>query len=424
MRLRIEAPTFGPAGVGRREDGKVVMVQGAYPGDEVEARIVAEHSGYSEAEMVALVTPSVDRVSAPCSRHPECGGCAWMGLSLDAQRRLKRELVARCVRNLPGATELLGEVVHVGPDLGYRQRCRLAIEVPGSGKMRLGFFRHGTHEVVGLETCLVCLPGLNRTLGMLDGWPMPAGMEGSVELTLDAAGQVFAAFYLGKPFATGQKLADVLVERTVVSGCVVKAPKSQAGEAGVKVGYLDVSDEAEIRVPVTATAFSQANPWVNKALVSHVLGQILGETKGERALHVLELYAGHGNFTRPLLHAGAKVTAVELGVDLELIQAHPELWFLRSDAEEAMRRLLKKPDFRPDVVMLDPPRTGAKEVMAHIAKMAPKRVVYVSCDPNTFARDAQSLQKAGYTLTSLRAFDMMPHTWHVELAAAWKSGTP
>lgn len=446
MRLRIDAPTFGPAGVARRDDGKVVMVHGAYPGDEVRVRVTAEHSGYSEAEVLELLVPSGQRVQAPCGRHPECGGCAWMGLGLAAQRRLKRELVARCVRNLEGADGLLGEVVTGGPDLGYRQRARLAIEVAAGaspGKMRLGFFKHGTHTVVPLDACPVLLPQLNRTLGLLDGWPMAAGMEGSVELSLDADGQVFAAFYLGKPYAGAQALADALVTKGVVAGCVVKAPKSAEGRSGVGVGFLVVAENPEIRVPVTATAFSQANPWVNKQLVEYVVREVVGAKRGtargtaiEDALgdvavgeasadvpHVLELYAGHGNFTRPLLQAGCKVTAVELGVDLGLIEPHPQLWFLRSDAEAAMQRLNKKQGFKPDVVMLDPPRTGAKEVMAAIAKMAPRRVVYVSCDPNTFARDAMVLQKAGYRLASLSAFDMMPHTWHAEVVGRFESGS-
>lgn len=426
MRLSIDAPTFGPAGVGRREDGKVVMVHGAYPGDVVQVRLVAEHSGYSEADIETLERPSAERVPAPCPRQPECGGCAWMGLNLGAQRRYKRELVLRCVRNLRGAEELLGEVQYAGPELGYRQRARLAIEaqesVGGVWGMRLGFFKHGTHQVVPLQQCDVCMPELNRALGGLDGWPISSGMEGSVEMTRDASGEVMAAFYLGKPYRECQELAAGLVGGGVLAGCVVKAPGSTSGKSGKMLGHLVVAEEPEIQVPVTPVAFSQANPWVNRLLVRRTLEAVgvagSGSAAGGRdPLQLVELYAGHGNFTRPLLAAGYRITAVELGVDLGLIEANPNLWFIQSDAAAAMKRLVRRKETRPATLLLDPPRTGAKEVMPLVVQMAPNKVVYISCDPNTFARDAAILQTGGYRLSSLQAFDMMPHTWHTELLA-------
>gem|GEM_PF-6938926 len=485
--LHVDAPTFGPAGVARRADGKVVLVHGAYPGDIVAAAITREHTGYAEAVIESIETPSVDRVQPPCSRHPLCGGCAWMGLSREAQSRHKRALVERTLRNLTGAPQLLADMAGTGPELGYRQRCRLALEaapeakpllnilappstrplagsgytaaggieiserpctLPGRrgsramGSLRMGFFRHGTHEIVPLDSCPVCMPELNEALGRLNGWPMDAGMEGSVELTRDSSGAVFGVFYLGKPCGDTQGLAKGLVESGVLAGCVVKAPKSPAAKAGRMEGHHLVLGLHTI--PVTCESFSQANPWVNDLLVGHVVGLVSSISKAAvmptggllagtdagsgpktgsdkefavaAPLHIVELYAGHGNFTRPLLHLGHKVTAVELGVDLSLIEAHANLWFLRSDAAQAMKRLLKK-GHRADLVMLDPPRSGAKEVMLLISAMGPKAVLYVSCDPNTFARDAALLQADGYRLASLRAFDMMPHTWHAELVA-------
>ncbi len=413
LSVTIERPAYGPYGVGHRADGKVVLVRRAIPGDVVLAEAVLEKKAMVEAVALEVLEPSPDRREPRCPAHPECGGCSWMAMNRDAQLRHKRTVLSHTLRKLFNeACPEIPPVRHDEHEFGYRQRARLHIASQGTSPLRIGFFSHGTHRIVPISGCPICLPALDAVIGSLATWSPGTDLSGSVEFLVTDDDQVMAIFYLARPVPNPQVLAERLGKQTLLSGVHVVAPKSGRGEWGQTTSLITVQDEPHCTIPVFPGAFSQANRTMNKALVTHVVER-LSTMDGPR--EILELYSGHGNFTWPLAAAGFSVRAVETGLRLDLLPDHPAVKFTKQDAAAFLRHFARS-DRRVDKLLLDPPRWGAKAAIPHIIELSPRKIVYVSCDPNTFARDAFKLTEAGYTMTDVTAFDLMPQTFHTELA--------
>jgi 23S rRNA (uracil1939-C5)-methyltransferase len=415
FQIRITDPAYGPYGVGRREDGMVVLVRQAVPGDVVLAEVVSRRKKMAEACVVEILEPSPDRCAARCPVQAECGGCSWMVMRREAQLAHKRTVVARTLRKLTGDRDAEAAVAPVRHDehaFGYRQRARLHVAGEAGASLRIGFFSHGTHDIVPISGCPICLPALDRCIGTLAAFRPHEAVNGSMEFIVDDAERVLAIFYLARPCSDPRGLAQALVEGTELAGCTVVSPKTGRAHWGIEDGVITVQEEPRCTIPVFPGAFSQANRTLNRGLVAHAVERLVA---GVPSRDLLELYAGHGNFTFPLASHGFSVQAVETGVRTELLPPAPTVRFARQDAGAFLRRLVRRGE-RVGAVLLDPPRWGAKEVVPHIVSLAPETVLYVSCDPNTFARDAATLQAGGYRLAEVVPFDLMPQTFHTELA--------
>jgi len=413
--IDITSPAYGPYGVGRRADGKVILVRLAVPGDRVQVEPVKETSGMIEAVIDRLLERSPNRRMPPCPASPRCGGCSWLHYRREAQHEFKNELIARAVRNLIPPDEI-EPIQQSGHWRGYRQRARLQVQAGAGESIRIGFFSHGTHDLVPLSRCLVCLPELSGAIGTLAKTKAPADFTASVQFVVGDRGDVLAGFYLGDSVEDPLGLADCLGENSSLDGVAVASPGSQPVGWGRQFASITVFEEPQVYVPVFPAAFCQANRFVNRLLVSHVvdLFKQVGRDKG-----ILELYAGHGNFSYPLAAVGFDVDAVETAVAQGVLPASPRVRFERRSAAAACQSYVKEGRKWPNL-LLDPPRSGAKDVMPFVQHLSPKNVVYVSCDPNTFARDAARLRRQGYNLTRLTPFDMMPHTFHVELVGLFE----
>lgn len=419
LRIRIERPAYGPYGVGHQEDGKVVLVRQGVPGDVVLARPLVTRPRMVEATIIEVLEPSPDRRQPLCSALPECGGCPWMQMTREAQLRHKQTVLDHALRKLfsphcPASPPLR----HDGNELGYRQRARLHVSADGNAPLRIGFFSLGTHDIVPIAGCPVCLPALHNAIASLAAWTPSEGIGGSMEFIVDDDNRVMAIFYLAKLHPEPQRLADELGQGTTLDGCLVVSPKSGRASWGLEVAHLTVQENPPSAIPIFPGAFAQANRTMNRELVSHVV-EIFEQFGGASA--ILELYAGHGNFSYPLARAGFEVRAVETALRTELLPDVPGVRFTRQDATTCLGHLAGKGQ-RVDKLLLDPPRWGAKTAIPHIIKVAPQRIVYVSCEPTTFARDADSLLAAGYTMNQVTAFDLMPQTFHTELVAVFAAG--
>ncbi len=416
MRISIERPAYGPYGVGHQEDGKVVLVQGGVPGDIVLAEPLVVKSRMIEARIVEVLEPSPDRRKPPCSALPECGGCTWMQFTREGQLRHKQTVLNHTLRKL--FNESCPEcppVRHDDIEFGYRQRARQHLWSDGESLLKVGFFSHGTRDLVPISACPICLPALDEVIGTLSRWSPTDSFEGSMEFLVDDSDRVVAILYLAKEHPDPQRLANELGAATALSGCQVVSPKTGRANWGLEVSQITVQEEPRCSIPVFPGAFSQANRTVNKLLVAHVV-EIFQRFGGASA--VLELYAGHGNFTFPLASAGFEVRAVETGLRTELLPDVTGVRFTRQDATSFLRYQVRKKN-KVEALLLDPPRWGAKEAIPHIIKLSPGLVVYVSCDPNTFARDAGKLVEAGYTMVDVTPFDLMPQTFHTELVGVF-----
>jgi tRNA/tmRNA/rRNA uracil-C5-methylase (TrmA/RlmC/RlmD family) len=368
--VRIEALAAGGDGVGRDAEGRVVFVPLTAPGDRVRVRIERRRKRHAHGSVVELLEPGSGRVTPPCSVFGSCGGCTWQHLDYPVQLEAKAGIVRDALARIAGlALEAPPEIHPSTVAYGYRRRTRVSVE---GG--RVGFRRRRSREVCAVDRCPVLTPALDRELGRLvAGAPARDG-----EWELSAAGETTRAVDLARLRGT-----DLVLE----------------------VG-------AE-RVATSPGVFSQANEWLLPELVDRVVA-----SAGE-GLRAVELYAGAGLFTLPLARRFEAFLAVEghdaAAADLarNLTEAGLDRVELRSEpVEGALRRLAGE---APDVLVLDPPRSGLPPGgAAELAAVAPARIVYLSCDPATLARDLRTLCEAGYRLSSVEAFDLFPQTPHVE----------
>jgi 23S rRNA (uracil1939-C5)-methyltransferase len=396
--VEIDALAPGGDAVGRQRvdaaaptaaDGRATFVALAAPGERVRARVVRAKERVAWAELVAIERPGPDRVAAACPLYGACGGCQWQHVSLDAQRAAKKAIVERAL----GTTDVA--VVAASAPLGYRDRAKLAVGRGGA----LGFRGRRSHDVVDVPACPLLGPELARVLPALRA--LARGLPPDTEIEAQA-GAEGVHVNVSRTDATGAGHAKREIDRLRAAGVV---GLSLAGKPTLGAAAVDVSEAGGPPLPIPAGGFAQVGRAANAALVSAVLTAV-GDDPGT----VLELYAGSGNFTRHLVararavHASdADPGAVERGK-----RAVPRAsWALRPQAVAA------------DTVVLDPPREGADRATLDVAARARRRVVYVSCDPQTLARDARHLRDAGFRLTSALALDLMPQTFHVEVVATF-----
>jgi 23S rRNA (uracil1939-C5)-methyltransferase len=384
-----------PAGAPTAADGRATFVPLAAPGERVRARVVRAKDRVAWAELVSIERPGPDRVPEPCPLFGTCGGCQWQHVTIAAQRAAKKSIVERALSSAASPRVDVGEVRAASPPFGYRDRAKLAVGPAGV----LGFHGRRSHDVVDVPACPLFGPELARALTALRALArgLPAGTE------LDAqAGVEGVHLNVSHTDATGAGHAKREIDRLGAAGVV---GLSLAGKPTLGAAAVDVSEPGGGPLPVPAGGFAQVGRAANAALVDAVMAAV-GSAPGV----VLELYAGSGNFTRRLVgvattvHASdADPAAVERGKRVVPQAA----WALRPQAVVA------------DTVVLDPPREGADRSNLDAAAKARRRVVYVSCDPQTLARDARRLEAGGFHLASGVALDLMPQTFHVEVVATF-----
>ena len=410
----VDGFTHGGEGV-VRVDGKAVFVAGALPGERVELRITEDQDRWARAELVDVLEPSPDRVTPPCPVAWTCGGCDLQHASREAQVRLKTRVVREQLERLGRFEDppvLPGRAI--GPALGYRAHARLHAAPDG----RLGFHAAGTNDVVPIDHCPVLTPaanGLLRRVGTSTG-------ATEVELRVDGIGPD------GDP-------ADGVVVLTPGPGALdvpegehdllLRQPDDVDSAAGGTVamrgdGVLDV-EVAGLTFALPTSGFFQVSTDAAAALVTEVL-QAAGDVEGRL---VWDLYAGVGLLALPLARAGAEVLAVEgnpaaaAAARVNAQENGLDLTVEEGDVHEALRDRAREGVLDlPDVVVLDPPRTGVgREPLLDLAALAPPRIVLVACDPASLARDARALAEAGYRLARVQPLDLFPMTHHVEAVA-------
>jgi 23S rRNA (uracil1939-C5)-methyltransferase len=407
--IEISAMTFGAFGVGRI-GGKAVMVPGAVVGDRLDVEIVSERRDYSVAKIREVVSASAERRAAPCPYLPRCGGCDWQHIEYGAQVRFKGEVVARELGHALGIEiDPSGLVEQAPAEFGYRSRIRLRVGAKGA----LGFYEAASNTIVEIDSCLVAEAGIR----------IPAHLARSlgkrveeIEVVRDGAREVQVAHLKKPPTEEDLRRArNVLEADGEIAGIVLRAGASRS-----TVGDATISIELEdgLSIEVDADLFSQVNRAQNRKLVASVMEMA--------AIHessaVLDLYCGAGNFSMPAARRGARVTGVDDDAGAIAAAARNAERLKFSGAQfvamkaSATADFLHRARYRPDIIILDPPRTGALDLMAPIVKLRAASVIYVSCDVTTLARDLRVLTGAGYKIKRVRGFDFFPNTHHVEIA--------
>ncbi|NUR91740.1 MAG: class I SAM-dependent RNA methyltransferase [Nonomuraea sp.] len=403
--------TVGPVAHGgwcvARHDGRVVFVRHALPGERVVAEVTEETTRFLRADAVEILEPSPDRVVPPCpyAGPGRCGGCDWQHATLEAQRGLKAAVVAEQLQRLAGLTRdvVVEEVPGVKDGLGWRTRVQFAA-TPGG---RLGFRKHRSHDVEEVDACLIAHPEVESVGAEAADWRGAAGVEVIASSVGDRAVVVRPRPRRSVAVPELEATASILLE----SGRGRTEPRRGSGMLREQVG------DREFRV--SGSGFWQVHPGAAETLLDAVLTYATPEP-GEWAL---DLYCGVGLFAAGLAEAVGSDGAV-FGLESEAsavrdaranLRDLPQARVERGRVEEALDRFQIE---RADVVVVDPPRSGlGRDVVERIAGLEPSRIVYVSCDPATLARDLAWFADLRYPLEDLRAFDCFPMTHHVECVA-------
>jgi len=385
FRVHIEKIAHGGHFIARHE-GAVIFVRHGIPGEEVLIEITSVGSSFNRADVIEVIEPSEDRVSAPCvyAKRDGCGGCDFQHISLPRQRLLKSEVINEQFARI-AKLEVDIEVEEVSQPLGWRTRFNAVTTRNGA----LGFYAARSHKVIPVDDCRVLVKEAN--------FPDLSKRRWKGDLRLEVAIS-----------NTG--------ERTIAS-----ANSREDGPASVlegpEISHYKVGSQT---LEVSQRSFWQSNAASPKVLIDAVLEHI--SPKSDE--HFLDLYGGVGLFTSALIEKIGAQVKVDLVEGSKSATADAQ----RNFAEFAnvtihtgdVARIL--PRFASaDVVILDPPREGAgREVVAQMVALNPRAILYVACDPAALARDASYLIQSGYSMNAIRAYDLFPMTHHIESVALFE----
>lgn len=394
---------YGGESLGRLADGRAVFVPFTLPGERARVRLVEEKRGHARAELVELLEPAPQRVQPRCRHFGECGGCHYQHISYDAQLATKTEILRDQLTRLGGLAEPNVQAAIASPSSWNYRNC-LQFHIAQDG--RLGFVARQGDWVMPVEECHLPELALNALWPQLEFEPLPGlervglrlGSDEEIQLTLESESQEIPEFF------TDLDISAVLLgpERSTLL----------AGDDHVLVQVLGRT------FLVSAGAFFQINTAAAERMVQHVLDGL--SVTPEQT--VLDVYCGVGLFSAFLAeHAGA-VVGVESSpyacYDFEInLDEFEHVSLYEGEAEEILPQL----DLHPDMILVDPPRAGLSPVVLDvILSMAPAKIVYVSCDPATLARDARRLSGGGYRLVHATPFDLFPQTYHIESVSFWE----
>lgn len=372
-----ERLAYGGDAVARYE-GLAVFIPLAVPGERLRVRIVERKKSFARAVIERVLEPSPSGREPPCEYFGDCGGCQLQHLTYEAQLKAKVGFVRDALERI-GRIDWPHQIrILHGAEFGYRGRAQIKIDNKAG---RIGFNRAFSNVVCDITSCPILSPELNEALQSLRAAASETD-DSQVEMAASESAVSFEPAFAGLP---GGAL------RRTVRGAVYNFSPS---------------------------TFFQANP----ALLGELIDEAVGEVSGELAI---DLYAGVGLFTLQLARRFNRVIGVDSDREaakfaLENLSANrvTNVEFHANDAEDWLKKSINEgPGNSPDLILLDPPRSGAPAATPLVAVLKPSRIVYVSCDPTTLARDLRSLVDAGYVLSRIAAIDLFPQTYHIETVA-------
>jgi 23S rRNA (uracil1939-C5)-methyltransferase len=446
--LHIDRVLYSGNGLARTERGATVLVPFTLPGETVEASKPPNNSpnAGTEAQLLCVLTPSPERVPAPCPHFGSCGGCHYQMANYPEQLRLKQSIFTELLRGA-GIDPTPEPLMHSAEPWGYRNRIRLRVarslgggdETDTEGSLRLGYNRHSTTEFLPITTCLIAAPVLWSTAKSLLG---AAAQDRDVAYWLNTTAEVelfcdhtmkriqitFFCAPRTKPIFESMDRAAIALQAYAPQGVLITATAAAAfdsrtgptgrmiAEAGAPGLNYRVLDETYW---ITRGGFFQVNRFLLDTLVQLVCNDDDQPRAGKLAW---DLFAGVGLFSRVLARSFAQITAVESNptavADLRaaLAKTSSASTVHESTTLDFLTRAILDRD-RPELIVLDPPRAGVGlEACDLLARIAAPTIVYVSCDPTTLARDLSALQPF-YSIRALHLVDLFPQTFHLETVA-------
>lgn len=424
---------YGEGGMGvARIDGRVVFVHGALRGEKCRVLILKTLKSVAFAKVLEVIEPSSERITPDCPYFPRCGGCTYRHIRYEEELRLKKQRVQDNLSRIGGSDVTVEEILGARDTLRYRNKAQYPVSKDGA----VGFYRARTHEVIECEHCLLVKPEADAAAEALREYMQSCRVAGYDEKT----GRGLVRHLYIRSNAAGESLVCVLVNgdklpkedrlvtllRDACPKCtgIVLGTNTKKGNVilGDRYRTLWGSDRLEDTLcgktfRLSVPSFYQVNRVQAERLYAKAI-EFAGLTGQET---VLDLYCGAGTITLALSDHAKKVLGAELvpeAIDDARENAArngvKNAEFFCGDASDVAKKLARE-NLRPDVITVDPPRKGlAADVVESIAEMQPGRVVYVSCDSATMARDVKRLADLGYTAQRACAVDMFPRADHVE----------
>lgn len=420
LQLLIDSVDFQGQGV-CSQHSPVVFVDGALPGETCRVTVTKQKKSVWLARAKKIENASSHRITPVCDHYGKCGGCQTQHINPDSLRSFKRASIAHMLKQGLGLTEINWQADVQSPPVGYRRKCRLAIDARNKKAVLLGFRSKDVKSVVNVQSCPVLAPKLNALLSPMQelvGHMSSPQCLGHIGL-LSGDNLIQISLRVVKPL--GKQDEKRWIEFANQAQCQLLAEYAD-GHSRI-LNDLDaaitIAPEDGIALEVGANDFIQINHQVNQAMVKQAANW-LALDKQDR---LLDLFCGLGNFSLPLAQICHSVLAVE-GVPEMVQRAEQNALKSRIDNCRFVAGDLAQPDNiadftadNVDKVLLDPARDGAIAVIPQIAALQPSHIVYVSCNPSTFVRDAKELSTYKYRLEKISLMDMFPNTAHSELMA-------
>jgi 23S rRNA (uracil1939-C5)-methyltransferase len=415
----IEKLVHGGSGLARLESGQAVFVPGVLPGERVRIEIRRKRKGVLEANLVEVITPSEDRISPPCDGEKQCTGATWPHISYPAQLAFKQEILLDTLARIGGIVPRRLLPILPSPKTDhYRLRTQFTVRT-SQGQQRIGFFRQGSYDLIEVDDAFLIDPLINKTLKGVRKLAHELPPLAEIHINAAPSGDVHLLLFseqasLPPLEAFFADLGKAVPEVIGISGF---ANRKKVFALGRNQLALELEG---LKFHATEGNFFQVNWEQNRNMVKTVLD--FAALSGEET--VLDLYCGIGNFSLPLAKKAGAVIGIESGfAAIDDAKANAALnnianvEFIADDLQKGLKTLIQR-KMRSEVIVLDPPRAGATlKTLERVLAFVPQKIVYVSCNPSTLARDLKFFHLFGFRLDRLRPVDMFPYTYHIECVA-------
>ena len=422
-------------------DGYPLFIQGALPGETVEVHVLKTLKNYGFAKVLDILTKSPERVEAPCEYFAQCGGCQLQHLSYEGQLKWKQNMVANVMKRLGKIDAPVHPVKGMEEPWNYRNKSQIPFAQNEAGIAVAGFYKTKSHAIVNMDRCLIQTGEADPMMAHLKGELVALGIRPYDEKSHQG---MLRHVVVRKARATGEVMIVVITKSKKLPQAAALVEKLRELVPNVTSIVQNVNSErtnvifgnetltlwgkdtivdkiGDVRFEISARSFYQVNPIQTEVLYKQALdyAQLTGNER------VIDAYCGIGSISLFLAQQAGQVMGVEIVEQaIEDAKRNAELngltntYFEAGPAEEVIPRWYKEGK-EADVLVVDPPRKGCDEALLNtIIEQKPKRVVYVSCNPATLARDLRILEDGGYKTQEVQPVDMFPHTTHCE-AVAW-----
>lgn len=434
--FKIESVTSEGMGVSHI-DGFCVFISGTVDGDVVKALVLKVKTGYAYAKVTKIITPSSYRVNSPCPAFSKCGGCQLMHINYEKQLDIKKDIIENALKRIGKLDVSVNEMIGSSNQFRYRNKMIFPIGIDKNGKKICGFYRERSHDIVELDDCLlgdeIISKIIDAVMKFIEKYKITVYNE-------EQHKGIIRRLFFRKGFHTGEimvvlsinaktlphysELAENISKlsnniKSVILNFNTKKTNAVLGDTNAVIyGSQTITDYLlGMKYEISPHSFFQINPVQTEKLYNKAL-ELAEISENDK---VMDLYCGIGTISLSAAKKAKSVIGVEI-VEQAILDARKNseenniknVTFYAKDASEIVPQLIDNGE-TPDIVILDPPRKGSDEkTLTAIVKANPKRIVYVSCNPATLARDLRFLEDNGYTTKSVCGVDMFSQTMHIE----------